>query len=40
MGAASIELNVEDLRQLDEAVSRIEVHGERYPPHLATLVGR
>ncbi|GAC1359765.1 MAG: aldo/keto reductase [Acidobacteriaceae bacterium] len=40
LGAASLELTSEDLRQIHTAVSGIEVHGERYPEHLQKLVGR
>jgi aryl-alcohol dehydrogenase-like predicted oxidoreductase len=37
--AAAIELSAEDLRKMSEALSRIKVQGERYPPHLAARVG-
>jgi aryl-alcohol dehydrogenase-like predicted oxidoreductase len=40
LGAASVELSADDLRDIDEAVSRIEVHGARYPEHLQKMVGR
>ncbi len=40
LGAASIELTAGDLRDIEEAVSKIEVHGARYPEHLQKLVGR
>jgi aryl-alcohol dehydrogenase-like predicted oxidoreductase len=40
IGAAAVELTPEDLRQIEEAVSQIEVQGERYPPQMAELVGR
>jgi aryl-alcohol dehydrogenase-like predicted oxidoreductase len=40
LGAASVQLSPEDLRDIDAAVSRIEVHGARYPEHLQRLVGR
>jgi aryl-alcohol dehydrogenase-like predicted oxidoreductase len=40
MGAASIELNSEDLREIHDAVSKFTVQGERYPARLQQLVGR
>ena len=32
IGAVSIELTADDLRYIDDAVSRISVQGDRYPP--------
>jgi aryl-alcohol dehydrogenase-like predicted oxidoreductase len=40
LGAASVELTRDDLRDIEGAVSAIEVHGARYPDHLLKLVGR
>jgi aryl-alcohol dehydrogenase-like predicted oxidoreductase len=40
IGAASVELSADDLRQIDNATSRISVQGERYPEHLQNLVNR
>jgi len=40
IGAASIELTPDDLREIDGAASRNAVHGARYPEHLAKLSGR
>jgi aryl-alcohol dehydrogenase-like predicted oxidoreductase len=40
LGAAEIRLSPDDLREIDDAVSQIEVHGARYPEHLQKLVGR
>ena len=40
IGAASIELTAEDLRDIEGALSRIAVQGDRYPPKLAAMVGR
>jgi aryl-alcohol dehydrogenase-like predicted oxidoreductase len=40
IGAADIELTSGDLRQIEEALSRIKVVGDRYPPHLAERAGR
>jgi len=40
LGAASVELTTDDLREIDREGSRIEVHGARYPEHLQKMVGR
>jgi aryl-alcohol dehydrogenase-like predicted oxidoreductase len=40
IGAASMELTASDLRKIEEATSKITVHGERYPAHLQERVGR
>lgn len=40
LGAATVELTPDDLRQLDEATSKITVQGARYPEHLQKMVGR
>jgi aryl-alcohol dehydrogenase-like predicted oxidoreductase len=40
LGAAAIQLSVDDLREIDRAASQIEVHGARYPEHLQKMVGR
>jgi aryl-alcohol dehydrogenase-like predicted oxidoreductase len=40
IGAASVNLSAEDLRELESAASRIAVQGARYPEHLQKLVGR
>ena len=40
LGAAEIHLSPDDLREIEDAVSRIEVHGARYPEHLQKMVGR
>jgi aryl-alcohol dehydrogenase-like predicted oxidoreductase len=40
LGAASVQLTAGDLRDIEAAVSRIDVHGARYPEHLEKLVGR
>jgi aryl-alcohol dehydrogenase-like predicted oxidoreductase len=40
IGAASVELSAADLRDINEAVSKITVEGARYPAHLQQLVGR
>ena len=40
VGAASVQLTTDDMREIDREASRIEVHGARYPEHLQKLVGR
>jgi aryl-alcohol dehydrogenase-like predicted oxidoreductase len=40
LGAASIELTPDDLREIDSAASEITVQGARYPEHLERRVGR
>src|SRR6202000_1308530 len=40
LGAASIQLTQDDLRQIDNASAKISVEGERYPEHLQKLVNR
>jgi aryl-alcohol dehydrogenase-like predicted oxidoreductase len=40
ISAASVELTSEDLRTIDEAVSKITVQGARYPERLQKLTGR
>ncbi len=40
IGAASVELTSEDLREIDTAASRITVQGDRYPERLEQLTGR
>ena len=40
LGAADVELSADDLRDIEVAVSQIEVHGARYPEHLQKMVGR
>jgi aryl-alcohol dehydrogenase-like predicted oxidoreductase len=39
IGAASIELTGGDLREIDEAASQIQVHGDRYPEELQRMTG-
>src|SRR5207244_13429791 len=39
IGAATVELTPEDLRQLETAASKIAVQGARYPEELQKLVG-
>ena len=40
LGAASLELTPEDLRDIDRAAAQITVQGDRYPEHLARMTGR
>jgi hypothetical protein len=40
VGAAVIELSSGDLRELDNAASKIAVQGARYPEELQKMVGR
>jgi len=40
LGAADIALTPDDLRDIDSALATVTVQGDRYPPHLAELVGR
>jgi len=40
LGAVSLALDVDVLQRIDEALSRLQAHGDRYPPALAARVGR
>jgi aryl-alcohol dehydrogenase-like predicted oxidoreductase len=40
VGAANVELTGEDLRQIDEAASRLQVLGERYPESAQRMINR
>ncbi|HEV8484903.1 MAG TPA: aldo/keto reductase [Blastocatellia bacterium] len=40
IGAASVELTPDDLREIDTASSKITVQGARYPEHLEQMTGR
>ena len=40
VGAAAVELNAADLIEIDEALAKIAVVGDRYPPRLQAMVGR
>lgn len=40
IGAAELQLTSEELRDIELAVSRVEVHGDRYPAALQARVGR
>jgi len=40
VGAAAVALSAADLAEIDEALARIAVVGDRYPPRLQAMVGR
>ncbi|HEY2470889.1 MAG TPA: aldo/keto reductase [Terracidiphilus sp.] len=40
LGAASVELTLDDLQEIEEAISAVEVRGERYPAQMQSLVNR
>jgi aryl-alcohol dehydrogenase-like predicted oxidoreductase len=40
LGAAAVELTPDDLREIENAVSGVDVQGARYPAHLQQRVGR
>jgi len=40
LGAASVELTSDDLRELEDLASKVTVHGARYPEHLQKMSGR
>ena len=40
LGAVSVELTPDDLREIEDAASRITVQGARYPEHLQRMTGR
>jgi len=40
IGAASLTLAPDELREIDAAASQVTVHGDRYPEHLAKMSGR
>jgi aryl-alcohol dehydrogenase-like predicted oxidoreductase len=40
LGGANIEMSSEDLHQIAEALSKVEIHGARYPERLQAMVNR
>ena len=40
LGASNVTLSADDLSRIEAALSRITVHGARYPEQLQKLVGR
>jgi aryl-alcohol dehydrogenase-like predicted oxidoreductase len=39
-GATSLELSADDLREINDAISKVPVEGDRYPEHLEKITGR
>lgn len=39
-GAAAVDLSADELRDIEDSVSAVEIQGARYPEHLQRLVGR
>jgi aryl-alcohol dehydrogenase-like predicted oxidoreductase len=40
VGGADIDLSIKDLRRIGDALSHIQIQGDRYPAHLAARVGK
>ena len=40
IGVAAIELTADDLREIENAASKITVQGARYPEHVERMTGR
>jgi aryl-alcohol dehydrogenase-like predicted oxidoreductase len=40
VGAAAVELTADDLREIDDAASKITLQGNRYPEHIEKMTGR
>ena len=40
VGAAAVTLTADDLAEIETAMARMEIHGERYPAHLQRMVDR
>ena len=40
LGAANIELTADDLREIDSAVSKLDIQGERYPATAQKMINR
>ncbi|TDW99056.1 aldo/keto reductase [Dinghuibacter silviterrae] len=40
LGAANVELSADDLREIEEAAAKVQIHGARYPQHLQERVGK
>lgn len=40
LGAINIELTADDLREIDDAVSKLEIKGERYPAAMQAMINR
>ena len=40
LGGADVELTTDDLKAIHDAISAIDVQGDRYPAHFQSLVNR
>lgn len=40
LAAANVMLTTDDLKEINDAISAIDVQGDRYPSHLQSLVNR
>jgi aryl-alcohol dehydrogenase-like predicted oxidoreductase len=40
LGGAALTLTADDLRRIEAALAQVKVQGDRYPAHLASMVGR
>ncbi len=40
LAAAAIDLGPDDLRKIEASLAQVKVHGDRYPAHLAAVVGK
>ena len=40
LGGAQVELTPDDLRAIEDAAAKLDVHGARYPEHLERMTGR
>jgi aryl-alcohol dehydrogenase-like predicted oxidoreductase len=40
LGAADVELGADDLAEIENAASEVQVRGARYPEHLERMTGR
>ena len=40
IGAVAVELTADDLREIEDAASKIPVQGARYPEHIERMTGR
>ena len=40
IGSVDVELSPEDLEEITEAADRVDVQGDRYPPHMQRWINR
>jgi aryl-alcohol dehydrogenase-like predicted oxidoreductase len=40
LGALNVQLTPDDLREIDNAATKITLQGDRYPEHIQEIVGR